>query len=97
MKPVGGEAPLHVEHVDARGLARLDAAQWDDLSAHALVENPFYSRKVMVAALRTIDIETPLQALVVRGHKRELLGLFPYRVRLLPFVTADVACNVYRP
>jgi len=97
MKTVPLSAPLHVEHVDARGLARLDAAQWDDLSAHALVENPFYSRNVMLAALRTIDSETPLQALLVRGHNRELLGLFPYRVRLLPFVTADAAGNVYQP
>jgi CelD/BcsL family acetyltransferase involved in cellulose biosynthesis len=97
MNRVGREAELQVEHLDAHGLARLDAAQWDELSEHALVENPFYSRKVMLAALRTIDIETPLEALVVRGHNGELLGLFPYRVRLFPFVTADAACNLYQP
>ena len=91
------EAPLHVEGVDARGLARLDAAEWDELSAHALVENPFYSREIMLAALRTIDSNTPLEALIIRGQAGELLGLVPYRVRLLPLITADAACNLYQP
>ena len=88
---------LVVERVDAHALARLDATQWDTLSAHALVENPFYARQYVLAGLRTIDRDTPLEALAVRGPERDLRGLFPYQRRRFPFANADGACNVYQP
>lgn len=90
------EAALRIECLDAEGLAQLDAAEWDDLSANALVENPFYSHEVILAGLETIDSATPLEALVIRGSEHLLLGLFPFRRRRLPFETADAACNLYQ-
>jgi hypothetical protein len=79
------EARLGVEHVDAQGLRALDAAEWDALSTNALVENPFYAREVVLAGLDTIDSGAQIEALVVRGERAELLGLFPYDRRQLPF------------
>jgi|GEM_PF-1003271 len=90
------EAAPRVECLDADGLARLDPAEWDDLSANALVENPFYSHEVILAGLKTIDSATPLEALAIRGSEGLLLGLFPFRRRRLPFETADAACNLYQ-
>src|SRR5687767_13941894 len=90
-KAFGREARLSVEHLDAQGLRALDAAEWDALSAGALVENPFYAREVVLAGLDTIDSGVHLEALVVWGERRELLGLFPYERRHLPFETADAA------
>ncbi len=87
------ESPLSVECLDRDGLARLDVSEWD---ANALVENPFYSRDVVLAGLDTIDEGTPLEALAIRGQGRRLLGLFPFRRRRLPFETADAACNLYQ-
>jgi CelD/BcsL family acetyltransferase involved in cellulose biosynthesis len=89
-------APLSVERLDARALARLDAGAWDDLSAAALVENPFYAREIVLAALATIDSGTELEALAVKNRGGKLLGLFPYRLKHLPFKTADAACNLYQ-
>ena len=97
MKHERVEARLSIEHVDAQGLRALDAAEWDALSTNALVENPFYAREVVLAGLDTIDNGAPIEALVVRGERRELLGLFPYARRRLPFETADAAGNLYQP
>ncbi len=91
------DAKLSVERIDAEGLKALDAAEWDALSANALVENPFYARGVVLAALDTINSDAPIEALIVRGGQRELLGLFPYELRRLPFETADSAGNLYQP
>jgi CelD/BcsL family acetyltransferase involved in cellulose biosynthesis len=91
------DAKLSVERIDAQGLKALDAAEWDALSANALVENPFYARGVVLAALDTINSDAPIEALVVRDGQRELLGLFPYERRRLPFETADSAGNLYQP
>lgn len=91
------DAKLSVEHIDAEGLKSLGAAEWDLLSANALVENPFYARGVVLAALDTINCDAPIEALVVRDGQRELLGLFPYERRRLPFETADSAGNLYQP
>jgi CelD/BcsL family acetyltransferase involved in cellulose biosynthesis len=85
-----------IEHLDAEALYRLDAAAWDNLSVNALVENPFYSRQVMLAGLETIDRHTGLEALAVRGAHGALLGLFPFRRRRRPFVVADAVCNLYQ-
>ena len=97
MKHERVEARLSVEHVDAQGLRALDAAEWDALSTGALVENPFYAREVVLAGLDTIDSGAQIEALVVRGERRELLGLFPYERRQLPFETVDGAGNLYQP
>ncbi len=88
--------PLSVERLDARALARLDAGAWNELSANALVENPFYAREIVLAALATIDSGTELDALAVKGGGGALLGLFPYRLKHLPFKAADAACNLYQ-
>lgn len=85
-----------VEHLDAEGLYRIDAAAWHSLSVNALVENPFYSRQVVLAGLDTIDRNTPIEAVAVRGSRGELLGLFPFRRRRRPFEVADAACNLYQ-
>jgi CelD/BcsL family acetyltransferase involved in cellulose biosynthesis len=85
-----------VEHLDAQALYRLDAAAWDSLSVNALVENPFYSRQVMLAGLNTIDRHTPIEALAVRGVRGVLLGLFPFTRRRRPFEVADAVCNLYQ-
>jgi CelD/BcsL family acetyltransferase involved in cellulose biosynthesis len=92
------KTPLSVERLDASALAGLDAAAWDALSANALVENPFYAREVVLAALATIDSGTELEALAVKGGEggSELLGLFPYRLKHFPFKTAEAACNLYQ-
>jgi hypothetical protein len=89
--------PLVVQRLDARALAQVDAAQWDALSAHTLVENPFYARQYVLAGLRTIDRNAPLEALAVRGPGGDLCGLFPHQRRRFPFANADGACNVYQP
>jgi CelD/BcsL family acetyltransferase involved in cellulose biosynthesis len=91
------EARLSIEHVDAQGLRALDADEWDALSIRAVVENPFYARGVVLAGLDTIDNGAQIEALVVWGERRELLGLFPYERRQLPFETADGAGNLYQP
>lgn len=89
-------APLSVQRLDARALARLHAGAWDNLSANALVENPFYARDFVLAALDTIDSCAEMEALAVKGKGGELLGLFPYRLKHFPFKTADAACNLYQ-
>jgi CelD/BcsL family acetyltransferase involved in cellulose biosynthesis len=91
------EARLSIEHVDAQGLRALDADEWDALSIRAVVENPFYARGVVLAGLDTIDNGAQIEALVLRGERRELLGLFPFQSRRLPFDTADGAGNLYQP
>lgn len=90
------EASLSIEHLDAHALYDLDATAWDGLSVNALVENPFYSREVILAGLDTIDRHTPIEALAIRGSGHTLLGLLPFRRRWLPFETADAACNLYQ-
>ena len=93
MKHERVEARLSVQHVDAQGLRAIDAAEWDALSTNALVENPFYAREVVLAGLDTIDSGAQIEALVVRGERHELLGLFPYQRRRSLFETADAAGN----
>lgn len=97
MKHERVEARLSVQHVDAQGLRAIDAAEWDALSTNALVENPFYAREVVLAGLDTIDSGAQIEALVVRGERHELLGLFPYQRRRSLFETADAAGNLYQP
>ena len=96
MKHETARSQLGVERLDERALAHLDARAWDDLSTGALVENPFYAREFVLAGLDTIDSGAELEALAVKGTGGELLGLFPYRLRHLPFKTADAACNLYQ-
>lgn len=91
------DAKLSVERIDAQGLKALDAAEWDALSANAVVENPFYARGVVLASLDTINCDAPIEALVVRDGQQRLLGLFPYLRRRLPFELGDSAGNLYQP
>ena len=86
-----------VEQLDANGLRKLDALEWDSLAAEALVENPFYSRQYVLAGLDTVDANAGIRALAIRDRHGELIGLFPYRTRHLPFPTGDASRNVYQP
>lgn len=86
---------VRVEHLDAPALRRLDSATWNELSANALVENPFYSRQVVLAGLNTIDRHTAIEAIAIRGSRGGLLGLFPFTRRRRPFEVADALCNLY--
>lgn len=85
--------------LDRGGLAALDPAGWDALSAGAMVENPFYARQHVLAGLATIDSGVPLRALVVTGDDGRLLGLFPFGDRGLvpaPLPVAFGAANRYQ-
>ncbi len=85
--------------LDADGLGSLDPAGWDRLSAHALVENPFYARQYVLAGLATIDKDTDLRALAITGENGTLLGLFPFRRHdkvPTPFPTAFGAASKYQ-
>lgn len=80
------------------GLRGLDAGQWDGLAAAALVENPFYSRGHLLAALETIDRNKPLRALAIRIGTGELVGLFPFQPRSkvpFPLPVANSASGDY--
>jgi CelD/BcsL family acetyltransferase involved in cellulose biosynthesis len=85
--------------LDAAGLRALPAAAWDELAAAALVENPFYARRHVLAGLNTIERGTAVSALVVRGDGGSLLGLFPFHRRgkvPAPFAVAFGATNRYQ-
>ncbi len=97
--PEADVQPLGHRLLDAAGLASLDPAGWDALSAHALVENPFYARQHVLAGLATIDKDTDLRALAITGENGTLLGLFPFRRRNkmpTPVPTAFGAASNYQ-
>lgn len=81
--------------LDADDIERLDAAQWEDLSANALDANPFYARGYLLAGLATIDRDSGLKAVAIHTGER-LIGLFPFQFRRLPFPTAVGAANMYQ-
>lgn len=78
------ESQFTGEVLDASALHGLDAAEWDQLSASALYDNPFYSRQYLLAGLATIDRGADLRAVVIRDGAGRLAGLFPFRKRLMP-------------
>lgn len=84
-----------VELLDANGLLRLPAEQWDELSARAIDDNPFYSRSYVLAGLGTIDARTNVRAVAIRDGE-SLVGLFPFRLKLWPLPLAMAAGNLYQ-
>lgn len=85
--------------LDAAGIAALDADAWDRLSASALCENPFYARQYVLAGLTTIDKAAGVKAVCVTDEHDELIGLFPYRSRIVPPLAWSVAlsaANLYQ-
>jgi len=101
--PVASPGPRSaaLEHrlLDADGLASLDPAAWDALSADALVENPFYARQHVLAGIATIDRRAGLRALAISGADGALLGLFPFSGRgkvPIPLPIANGAANKYQ-
>lgn len=88
-------ATIRIERLDAKGLAALDPAEWDALSAQALVENPFYARQYLLAGLETIDRGKPILAYGLRDAAGTLIGLVPgTRLSVLPVLRS--AANLYQ-
>jgi CelD/BcsL family acetyltransferase involved in cellulose biosynthesis len=84
-----------VDVLDRSGLYQLSAAQWDELSANAIDENPFYARAYVIAGLQTIDANADLRAVTVR-EQGALVGLFLFRLKRWPVERAVAASNVYQ-
>ncbi len=84
--------------LDATGLAALEPAAWDALSAAALVENPFYARQHVLAGLATIDRGAGVRVVAVSTAEGALVGLLPFGHRgLVPMPgTAFGAANRYQ-
>jgi CelD/BcsL family acetyltransferase involved in cellulose biosynthesis len=84
-----------IELLDTNGLRNLEARQWDELSAQALDDNPFYARTYMLAGLGTIDTNANISAVAVRENG-QLVGLFPFRLKRWPLQLATAAGNLYQ-
>lgn len=84
-----------IEVLDTNGLRHLEAKQWDELSAQALDDNPFYARTYMLAGLGTIDTNANVSAVAVR-ESGQLVGLFPFRLSRWPLQLATAAGNLYQ-
>lgn len=85
--------------LDSAGIRALDPAAWEDLSANALADNPFYARQYVLAGLDTIDRAAELRMLAVWSGQGRLAGLFPFRRRILPpfpWPVAQGAENLYQ-
>lgn len=90
---------LIVKSLDVAGLRALSPAAWDQLSAAALVENPFYDRRHVFAALDTIDRGKRLRALAFHTADAQLVGLFltqPRGTVPAPFSVANGFANFYQ-
>jgi CelD/BcsL family acetyltransferase involved in cellulose biosynthesis len=97
--PAAVASPLTATFLDACGLRALDATQWQALSVAALVENPFYARRYVLAGLDTVDQKVRVRALSFTTASGELVGLFPYSSRskvpqILP--VANAAANDFQ-
>lgn len=64
--------------LDRQEFCALDAAQWDRLARCALVENPWYERRHVLAGLHTVDSNIDIWAFTVWSSTGELVGLFPF-------------------
>ena len=100
--PLGAKARstqrFAMETLDRDGIAALPEAQWDELVAHALVENPFYSRMQVMAALESVDSNKRVRALAFHGANGALAGLFFFQPRSkvpAPFPVANSLTNNY--
>lgn len=90
---------LVIQHLDTAGLRALPVADWDQLSADPLVENPFYDRRHVLAALQTIDRGKRVRAVAFRTAGAELVGLFLTQPRCTvpaPFPVANGFANFYQ-
>ncbi len=84
--------------LSVQDLPALLAERWDSLSAHALVENPFFDRRHVLAALETLDRGKPLRTLAFEIGDGALAGLFFYQPRSkipAPFPVANSLGNEY--
>lgn len=90
---------LTVEQLDVAALRRLPAADWDRLSAEALVENPFYDRGHVLAGLDTFDRSKRVRAHAFRSADGTLAALFltqPRSIVPAPFPVANSLANIYQ-
>ena len=84
--------PLRTVLYSRSDIEKIPATEWCTLAREALVENPFYARSYLLAALDTIDARQPFSILSIwKGDS--LVGLFPLRTR---FGYALGAQNVYQ-
>lgn len=90
---------LTVQHLDAAALRALPPAEWDQLSVAALVENPFYDRRHVLAGLQTMDRGKRVGAYAFRTGDDVLAGLFLTQPRTnvpAPFPVANSLANIYQ-
>jgi O-antigen/teichoic acid export membrane protein/CelD/BcsL family acetyltransferase involved in cellulose biosynthesis len=81
VRRAGAATDVTLTHRDEAGIAGIDPAQWDRLSAHSIEDNPFYSRQYVMAGLETIDANKGLRALTFHDAAGTLIGFVPYRRR----------------
>jgi hypothetical protein len=89
---------LRMQRLRVADVLALPGAQWDHLSGQALVENPFYDRRQVVAALQTIDRDKPVGGLAFFAPDGLLVGLFLFQARSkvpAPFPVANSLANDY--
>ncbi|ODT65261.1 MAG: hypothetical protein ABS75_32275 [Pelagibacterium sp. SCN 63-23] len=84
--------------LDSAGIKALNAEEWDRLCVNALAQNPFYARQYVLAGLETLDRAAGVHALAIRDGQETLVGLFPFRRRLVPpcLRLAQGAENLYQ-
>lgn len=71
---------LDARILDARGLLALPAADWDQLAANALEDNPFFSRQVVEAGIAAMGDGRGMEAIViVIAAGDRLAAVFPFR------------------
>ena len=90
---------LSLERLDSAGLRALAAEEWDALSAAALVENPFYDRRHVIAGLDTLDGGKAVRGFAFRTARGQLAGLFLTQPRSnvpAPFPVANSLANIYQ-
>jgi CelD/BcsL family acetyltransferase involved in cellulose biosynthesis len=90
---------LSCKRLDVAQLRALDHRAWDSLSAAALVENPFYDRRHVMAGLETLDRSKPVRAYAFETTAGQLVGLFftqPGSNVPQPFRVANSLANPYQ-
>jgi CelD/BcsL family acetyltransferase involved in cellulose biosynthesis len=90
---------LVLKRLDVTQLRSLDARAWDALSAAALVENPFYDRRHVMAGIETLDRSKPVRAFAFETANGQLVGLFLTQPRTnvpQPFPVANSLANHYQ-
>lgn len=84
--------------MDRSDILALPEAQWDQLVRSALVENPFYTRMQVQAALDSVDRGKALRGLAFHAPDGLLIGLFLFQPRSkvpAPFAVANSLSNNY--